>query len=625
MGLFNGLGLLKKTTKNKKFFMTRLSMRLRFSAFTVVALTVLLAQPSYGLGLGDVKLQSYIGQRLAASIPLLSVSDSNSLLVEVTPLNNVVLQSQVQKVNNELVVGVSSEQLISEPYLQFSLKVEDSNQTIVREFTVLLEINPQTGSSSQSINASTPYNSQQLLSERIVDFSATSGDTLLGPYEWAQKDQIPSRFGAVLDGQSLWRVARRINSAMDVSLNQMMWALYLSNPDAFSNDSIESLRAGVFLDIPQFSVVSSVSDGQAKRNLESLSVLSQAADVPTSEVAVVGEDSVIAQSEQIEDPATLDESISNLVSEATEPDEDSFRLLGLDDTSLINADNPTETNLQTIETINVLSVTVGNLTQELIRKDKQIEFLEEKISALEGVAALDSIPSESGSSLLELPSTSLSQATESSTIATNELEIKPWYLWLGLFLITSLGLLFFRNKLKELNLFGDTDEIEFVKQKNINITTSSTLSDIKSRDFSEKSTSDKGDDNFAEDDLDDGYNSFADISINYIDEDSIVDIQDTTKYLEKDYIEFEKNLESLIKKDDYDEVIELLTSSRNKIIDDDRYYFERLRCYFLKKDEDGFYAFYDEIEYTIQHFPENWNRKISEMVIELGQKVQDSA
>ena len=600
-------------------------MRLRFSAFTVVALTVLLAQPSYGLGLGDVKLQSYIGQRLAASIPLLSVSDSNSLLVEVTPLNNVVLQSQVQKVNNELVVGVSSEQLISEPYLQFSLKVEDSNQTIVREFTVLLEINPQTGSSSQSINASTPYNSQQLLSERIVDFSATSGDTLLGPYEWAQKDQIPSRFGAVLDGQSLWRVARRINSAMDVSLNQMMWALYLSNPDAFSNDSIESLRAGVFLDIPQFSVVSSVSDGQAKRNLESLSVLSQAADVPTSEVAVVGEDSVIAQSEQIEEPATLDESISNLVSEATEPDEDSFRLLGLDDTSLINADNPTETNLQTIETINVLSVTVGNLTQELIRKDKQIEFLEEKISALEGVAALDSIPSESGSSLLELPSTSLSQATESSTIATNELEIKPWYLWLGLFLITSLGLLFFRNKLKELNLFGDTDEIEFVKQKNINITTSSTLSDIKSRDFSEKSTSDKGDDNFAEDDLDDGYNSFADISINYIDEDSIVDIQDTTKYLEKDYIEFEKNLESLIKKDDYDEVIELLTSSRNKIIDDDRYYFERLRCYFLKKDEDGFYAFYDEIEYTIQHFPENWNRKISEMVIELGQKVQDSA
>ena len=90
----------------------------------------------------------------------------------------------------------------------------------------------------------------------------------MGPYDWAVAGQVPEEFGPVLDGQSLWRVARRINKSLDVSIDQMMWSLYQNNRDKFATNSITSLKAGSFLRIPTAQQASSISELAAVRNIK---------------------------------------------------------------------------------------------------------------------------------------------------------------------------------------------------------------------------------------------------------------------------------------------------------------------------------------------------------------------
>jgi len=91
----------------------------------------------------------------------------------------------------------------------------------------------------------------------------------------------------VLDGQSLWRVARRISPAMNASNNQMMWALFKANPEAFSDGTIESLRAGSFLSIPSARNVVSVPDFEAKIFLDSLSAGSATGNAQVEQTASI--------------------------------------------------------------------------------------------------------------------------------------------------------------------------------------------------------------------------------------------------------------------------------------------------------------------------------------------------
>ncbi len=673
-----------------EYAVNRLGKRFRSLAIGIFLPLMLVASPSYGLGLGTVSINSYIGEELAASIPVLSVSNISNLVVEITPLNNVNLQSEIGSINGQSLILIRSDQLINEPYVQFSLRVVDQEQILVREFTVLLDIKQDAFAATQGTDTSVPFNTPQIFSEQVAN---TAIADILGPYEWAEAGRIPARFGPVLDGQSLWRVARRINSAMGVTIEQMMWALYTKNPQAFSNETIESLRAGVILDIPRLYEVSNTSTVQATRNIDGVSannLIVKPVDSTVSTDEVVVDDSAeLGTTDQNQQFADADRGDSE--SETSNQVDAEFKLSGLDDMAGVDPNNLEGANARAMETINVLSVTVGNLTQELINKDKQIEYLEGKIQALEGVAALDSIGFEFESETLATvsqvddtqvadspdPINSLEpvggaeqldvletvdiaetttvvpelQASNSEievipdTLDSPELEndaepiqsvelsnsrslIQPWVLWLGLGVIALLGLLALRNKLKALNLFGGEDNIDFPTQ----MTTGQTNEHaVKNKNFSDLSASNKAvkepEAARSDDDEYDEYSSYSDISINYIDEDVIAEVQneiDTKNKAEAqeiDFAKFEKELESLVESENYVKVVDLLESARKQVIDEDRYFFERLRCFFLDKDEDGFYAFYDEIEYNIQHFPENWNRQISEMVIELGQKV----
>lgn len=366
---------------------------LSFVTATFIGLGVV--SDAHALGLGTANADSFIGERLTVRIPLLNVENPDQLLVSLGPdgsaSSNAVLSALIDRASSQPSVLIRSVGLITEPYINFTLNLSDGQSSFIKEFTVLLDLAPGAGSSSTNLAASSDNigRSQRLGSNRVAteplgnsfnnsfDNSLANNNragsfnnnrstgSVLGPFDFAQENNIPEKFGAVIDGQSLWRVARRINGAMGVSINQMMLALYKNNPEAFLSESVDSLKAGVFLDIPSFAQVNELSDSESKTVLDRLS-----SGVPSPVV----DRSSGAESDLPFQLTAIDEVIENATNSASNQGGD---------------DQPAGNDQKTQEIISSLAKTVGNLTQELIRKDNQIKFLTAKVEALEAYANID--------------------------------------------------------------------------------------------------------------------------------------------------------------------------------------------------------------------------------------------
>jgi len=351
---------------------------------------------AYALGIGSADAESYIGERLLVRIPIFNVQNPGNLSVKLVLGENggfgsdiiTVLNASIERANSQLGVLVRSTTSVTEPYINFTLSLSDGQASFVKEFTVLLNLAPDDLVNNTSYSDQTQVlNSTQVTAEPITSASVNStvgitnqsGNSVLGPYDFAEANNIPDKFGAVLDGQSLWRVARRINKALGVSINQMMLSLYQNNPDAFSTRSIDSLRAGTFLQIPSFAQASQLSDAEAKQALNRLS----GSNINTPRRDNNQQDRIVTPDANIETPSqsqpfqltAIDEVVGGITAVGNSVQGDEIN-------SSIN-------NEKTQEIINSLAQTVGNLTQELIRKDSQIKYLTRKVEALEAYANIE--------------------------------------------------------------------------------------------------------------------------------------------------------------------------------------------------------------------------------------------
>jgi len=329
-----------------------------------------LSSSGFAMGVGSAIADSYIGQTLVVRVPLFNIENPDSLAVKLTQAESSTarLQAQIDRANSQIAVLVRSDGRVNEPYLNFTLELSDGNNVFSKEFTVLLNLSPQ-GTVSSDLSASNPAN---ISAQPLANTGSNGVGSLMGPYEWAEAGRIPERFGAVLDGQSLWRVARRINRGLGVSINQMMWSLYQQNPDAFSSTSINSLKAGSFLKIPTYQAASQLSDSEAKNRIDN-----------TIGNSLVSSSEVQASNQQApEKPARGVDVESDEVAQQ-------FQLTAIDETVSAGGSVAGANDGKSQEIISSLAETVGNLTQELIRKDKQIAFLEEKVTALAEFAGVD--------------------------------------------------------------------------------------------------------------------------------------------------------------------------------------------------------------------------------------------
>jgi pilus assembly protein FimV len=245
-----------------------------------------LSTPAYGLGLGELELNSALNQQFSAEIELTNV---RGLQVEEI-LPNLASQEDFDRVGVErnylltdlrfrvvpgddgaLVIRVTSSKPIIEPFLNFIVEVLWPTGRILREYTVLLDppvfgeggveaVRPSQTSApavtqSSQTQAQPTQSRQAPPAPRVAPRTPATETPSAAPRtvenNTDRRGQISGdEYGMTGQGDTLWNIALRVRPNDTVSVQQTMLALQRANPEAFINNNINLLKAGYVLRIP---------------------------------------------------------------------------------------------------------------------------------------------------------------------------------------------------------------------------------------------------------------------------------------------------------------------------------------------------------------------------------------
>lgn len=221
-------------------------------------LTALLFSVSAWAGLGQIVLQSHLGEPLRAVVPLSDVGAKvqggvhvglanqatfNDLNVDYDPQLSA-LHFSLQPAANGLEVVIRSDRPIASSYLQFVLELKTPAGRSVRAYTVLLD------------------------SPGFV--APAEGEAVPLPLDSSPAAAPASRSAARLKpalAETLAAVARRIKPA-GVSLNQTMASLFLANRAQFIGGNPHRLKPGARLKTPTLTQMRALSEARARAILQ---------------------------------------------------------------------------------------------------------------------------------------------------------------------------------------------------------------------------------------------------------------------------------------------------------------------------------------------------------------------
>jgi pilus assembly protein FimV len=260
-------------------------MRLRLQLFLLITFAPALV---HALGLGKLDLDSALNEPFEARIELLSatIEELDSLNVRLADeaafsragiprlnilrdLNFVVKETE----SGSDYIRIYSQEPIREPFLNFLLEVSWSKGRLYREYTVLLD---------PPIYAS-PEKQKRLTQTAPVDITTgaivreTEDNKVVYAPDYKPGRRVPSAappvarpidyeggdYGPTVTGDTLWSIASAMRPDNSVSVQQMMFALLRSNPDAFINGNINGLKRGHVLNLPDSSELRSLTRDEA--------------------------------------------------------------------------------------------------------------------------------------------------------------------------------------------------------------------------------------------------------------------------------------------------------------------------------------------------------------------------
>ena len=236
--------------------------KVRLLTRTLAVASLLAPASGHPLGIGEIKLHSALNQNLNAEISLtLSGENVSDIKVNLAPpekfdeagvswtyfLSKITFETIAQS-NGAAVIKLTSKEALKEPFLDFLLEVSWPKGSLYREFTVLVD--PPSVYSQATIPVSTS-------TESYVQAPAVK------PQAHANGQSVEGQYGPTLANDTLWSVAERVRGQSDISVEQMMLALYEANPQAFYKGNVYALMAGITLKIPGREAVLKLSRNQA--------------------------------------------------------------------------------------------------------------------------------------------------------------------------------------------------------------------------------------------------------------------------------------------------------------------------------------------------------------------------
>ncbi|MEE8338890.1 MAG: FimV/HubP family polar landmark protein [Xanthomonadales bacterium] len=227
------------------------------------AALLVFSQIAWSLGLGEAKVESFLGQPLEVRIKLItrptddlaSVSASLASAADYQLIGasrddvSVPLRFSVEDLDGDAYIAVSSRLSINNPVVRLILEVNWSNGRMLREYTLFLD--PPTFSQP----APAPRIKAGSAAEKAIEAPPAAATSDLGDADVLGLDD----YGPVQSGDTLWRIAKDWSAGSGLNLNKVMLAIQRQNPQAFSRNNINLLQRGVILRMPQRDEVNSIS------------------------------------------------------------------------------------------------------------------------------------------------------------------------------------------------------------------------------------------------------------------------------------------------------------------------------------------------------------------------------
>jgi FimV-like protein len=200
-------------------------------------------------GLGELTLESTLNEPLLATIELLDVAGLNESQIELsiaTPeeyeeagLEFSVLASSID-LDVELlppargVVTLTTAGRVEEPFLYVLLRARWPSGTVLRDYTILLDLPTRADSGTQPAAEAPTAGISGAVTSQSPAGAASGGNEAY----------------SVQTGDTLWEIAEQTRPSGDVTVQQMMVAIQRANEDAFVNNNINRLLNGRVLRIP---------------------------------------------------------------------------------------------------------------------------------------------------------------------------------------------------------------------------------------------------------------------------------------------------------------------------------------------------------------------------------------
>ncbi|VFM95725.1 MAG: FimV N-terminal domain-containing protein [Candidatus Kentron sp. G] len=280
-------------TDNQRIFAGTKRMNPRF--WSLVFLLLLLAPISgvHALTLADIELSSRLDEPLDARIPLrafrpadmqtirVELADSAHFLragLERPPVLNLLQFAAIRNPDGSAYIRITTQDVVDEPFLNFIVEVSWSRGRILREYTILLDPPVYAGTSlamdtaiEKAVvtkdRAPTPARAARASAEKArISAGARAGKAGASAERFPRKEF--SRYGPVTTKDTLWSIATRFRPNRSVSIEQVMMAIQRYNPSAFSQNNINSLKAGAILRIPRLERIKALSRTRALAEVE---------------------------------------------------------------------------------------------------------------------------------------------------------------------------------------------------------------------------------------------------------------------------------------------------------------------------------------------------------------------
>lgn len=268
----------------------------RFALTGVAAAAMwLAASNAWALGLGRLAVQSSLGETLRAEIDVTSLTpeEAANLNVKVAPPEsfraagvdyNAVLPGTTvtlqRRPDGRPYLRLVSDRAVQEPFVDVILEINWSSGRLVREYTMLFD--PPTMARAPAPAPAAPAAAPAMAAAPAAPSAAPAPlpRTPRAPAPAAEPRQPVAAAPAsaapgpdeyrVKPGDTLSRIAGRTQRP-GVSLDQMLVSLFRANPEAFVDNNMNRLKAGVVLDVPSAEDAKAIAAGEARQVIQAQS------------------------------------------------------------------------------------------------------------------------------------------------------------------------------------------------------------------------------------------------------------------------------------------------------------------------------------------------------------------